>query len=218
MQVMYSAGLQPQEIQINLDCLNSETITQIHIAYHSSGEKASANNSPSSPPKYIYMNDNSQRQQSYSTPLSHLQHSQYNSYPNHNTLHHQPQYSVYDNTDNQRSESTEELYTQTLHNNTPNKPSSSHPHAVYHLQSIGKNHIHNMSRKYSVDEELDDESFGSGEISSPGLKELRRDMFTNADEISNTSYSSVHKYAAREEEEDVSSYYFTLKKFLHRHV
>lgn len=50
MQILYAPLLQPKELQINLDCLNTDTITEMHIAYHSSSEPLPA----SQPPRYMY--------------------------------------------------------------------------------------------------------------------------------------------------------------------
>jgi hypothetical protein len=59
MQIMYAPSMDPKEIQVNLDCLNQETIQETHIAYHSQSETSAAfpllnnseNNSEEAPDK-----------------------------------------------------------------------------------------------------------------------------------------------------------------------
>jgi hypothetical protein len=42
MQIMYAPSMDPKEIQVNLDCLNKETVQETHFAYHSQSETSAA--------------------------------------------------------------------------------------------------------------------------------------------------------------------------------
>lgn len=52
MQILYAPYAHPQELQINLDCLSTDTIAELHIAYHSAGEALPSQE----PPRYLYNN------------------------------------------------------------------------------------------------------------------------------------------------------------------
>lgn len=204
MQVLYTPLSQPGEVQVNMDCLNTETVSEVHIAYHS----AATDPLPAEPARYMY--GESQRFSPVSisnltTPnegsfrsSKQFRREAFDQYPAANLSN--------DLADAQSSESTEDIYQENKHFSTPHGPVGSSSGGGY---------------KYAIDDS-DTMSLQSFEqdLQLPAGK-VHRLSDCSFESYSSSSFSqygqqSPHRIGA-EAAVDIAQY-SKLKKYLQRHV